>query len=210
MTNLSDRSQALEASLKLQWKDSFYMDNANLLKAPSYELVNVNVHYKTDLLSDYFRSLNLFLEVRNVFDRTYVASAKQYLELRHGRRRSKSCERARKHDGIDLRGLAACLRCGYEGGIQMIPAFEGTGAMIRSGLLGILTLAFLQSAAHGQMHGQHGSEAACEEPALRCATKVTPAFGSDGTLWLAWMAGGCLPSVLFRVRRTRDAAFQPD
>ena len=25
---------------------------------------------------------------------------------------------------------------------------------------------------------------------LRCASKVTPAFASDGTLWLAWMAGG--------------------
>jgi iron complex outermembrane recepter protein len=37
--------------------------------------VNVNVHYKTDLISDTFKSLNLFLEVRNVFDRTYVASA---------------------------------------------------------------------------------------------------------------------------------------
>lgn len=61
--------------LEIQWKDSFYMDNANLLKAPGYELVNVNVHYKTDLVSDSFRSLNLFLEVRNVFDRTYVASA---------------------------------------------------------------------------------------------------------------------------------------
>ncbi|MBR0959697.1 TonB-dependent receptor family protein [Bradyrhizobium japonicum] len=61
--------------VELQWKDSFYMDNANLLKAPGYELVNVNVHYKTDLVSDTFRSLNLFLEVRNVFDRTYVASA---------------------------------------------------------------------------------------------------------------------------------------
>lgn len=61
--------------IEVQWKDSFYMDNANLLKAPGYELVNVNVHYKTDLASDTFRSLNLFLEVRNVFDRTYIASA---------------------------------------------------------------------------------------------------------------------------------------
>lgn len=61
--------------VEIQWKDSFYMDNANLLKAPGYELVNVNVHYKTDLVSNTFRSLNLFLEVRNVFDRTYVASA---------------------------------------------------------------------------------------------------------------------------------------
>ena len=25
---------------------------------------------------------------------------------------------------------------------------------------------------------------------MRCASKVTPAFASDGTLWLAWMAGG--------------------
>ncbi len=25
---------------------------------------------------------------------------------------------------------------------------------------------------------------------MRCASKVTPAFGPDGTLWLAWMAGG--------------------
>ena len=61
--------------VEVQWKDLFYMDNANLLKAPGYELVNLNVHYKTDLISDYFKSLNLFFEVRNVFDRTYIASA---------------------------------------------------------------------------------------------------------------------------------------
>ncbi|WGD56326.1 TonB-dependent receptor [Bradyrhizobium sp. CB1650] len=61
--------------VEFQWKDAFYMDNANLLKAPGYELVNLNVHYKTDLASDYFRSLSLFAEVRNAFDRTYVASA---------------------------------------------------------------------------------------------------------------------------------------
>jgi iron complex outermembrane receptor protein len=61
--------------VELVWKDSFYMDNANFLKAPGYELVNLNLHYKTDLVSDYFRQLNLFFEVRNVFDKTYVASA---------------------------------------------------------------------------------------------------------------------------------------
>ncbi len=65
----------LGAFIEVQWKDSFYMDNANLLKAPGYELVNLNVHYKTDLVSDYFKALSLYLEVRNVFDRTYVASA---------------------------------------------------------------------------------------------------------------------------------------
>jgi len=65
----------LGAFVELQWKDSFYMDNANLLKAPGYELVNLNVHYKTELASDYFKTLRLYVEVRNVFDRTYVASA---------------------------------------------------------------------------------------------------------------------------------------
>lgn len=67
--------QGLGGFVEVQWKDSFYMDNANLLKAPGYELVNLNVHYKTDLVSDYLKSLNLYFEVRNVFDRTYVASA---------------------------------------------------------------------------------------------------------------------------------------
>jgi iron complex outermembrane receptor protein len=63
------------AFVEVQWKDSFYMDNANLLRAPAYELVNLNVHYKTDLTSDYLKTLNLYLEVRNVFNTTYVASA---------------------------------------------------------------------------------------------------------------------------------------
>ncbi|MBN9599673.1 MAG: TonB-dependent receptor [Afipia sp.] len=72
---ISGPLRGLGGFVEVQWKDSFYMDNANLLKAPGYELVNLNVHYKTDLVSDYLKSLNLYFEVRNVFDRTYVASA---------------------------------------------------------------------------------------------------------------------------------------
>jgi iron complex outermembrane receptor protein len=72
---LSGPLAGLGAFVEVQWKDSFYMDNANLLKAPGYELVNLNVHYKTDLASEHLKTLNLYLEVRNVFDRTYVASA---------------------------------------------------------------------------------------------------------------------------------------
>jgi iron complex outermembrane receptor protein len=71
----SGRFAGFGAFVEVQWKDSFYMDNANLLKAPGYELVNLNVHYKAELASDYFKTLNLFFEVRNVFDRTYIASA---------------------------------------------------------------------------------------------------------------------------------------
>jgi iron complex outermembrane receptor protein len=51
------------------------MENANVLKAPAYSLVNLNVHYDREINDAYFRGLVLFFEVKNVFDRTYVASA---------------------------------------------------------------------------------------------------------------------------------------
>lgn len=55
--------------------------------------------------------------------------------------------------------------------------------------LGAVTLAM--GTANAQMGHQHGpSEAACAEATLRCATRVTPTFAADGTLWLTWMAGG--------------------
>jgi hypothetical protein len=66
----------------------------------------------------------------------------------------------------------------------------GNLAMLRKSLLATIVLALWQPAAFGQMSHQHASEAACEEPTLRCASKVTPTFAPDGTLWLAWMAGG--------------------
>ena len=63
--------------------------------------------------------------------------------------------------------------------------------MLRMSLLATLAFSLCQTTAQAQMsHHQHASEAACEEVELRCASKVTPAFASDGTLWLAWMAGG--------------------
>jgi hypothetical protein len=63
--------------------------------------------------------------------------------------------------------------------------------MLRTGLLATLAFALWHTAAGAQMsHHQHASEAACEDVVLRCASKVTPAFAADGTLWLAWMAGG--------------------
>ncbi|WP_082515134.1 TonB-dependent receptor family protein [Methylobacterium sp. Leaf112] len=55
-------------------QDDFFVDNANLLKAPGYALVNANVHYVTDLTGGYARRLNLYVEARNLLDRTYASS----------------------------------------------------------------------------------------------------------------------------------------
>ncbi len=71
--------------------------------------------------------------------------------------------------------------------------------MIRTGLLAIIALASAQHPTLAQMRAPSASEAACEQPSLRCATKATPAFGPDGTLWLVWMAGGQVS-----VARSRD------
>ena len=57
------------------WKDTFYMENANLLRAPGYGLVNVNVHYDTEVMHPYLKGAIFFFEVKNVLDTTYVASA---------------------------------------------------------------------------------------------------------------------------------------
>lgn len=62
--------------------------------------------------------------------------------------------------------------------------------MVRASLLAVAAALLMQPAAQAQMKHAHGSEAFCEGTELRCATKVTPAFAADGTLWLAWMAGG--------------------
>jgi iron complex outermembrane recepter protein len=57
------------------WQNTFFMDNANLLKAPEYALVNVNLHYDRDIVHDWIRSVAVFMEVKNVANRVYVASA---------------------------------------------------------------------------------------------------------------------------------------
>jgi iron complex outermembrane receptor protein len=57
------------------WKSSFYMENANLLRAPGYDLVNVNLHYIKEVNYEHVKSATFFFEVKNVFDRTYIASA---------------------------------------------------------------------------------------------------------------------------------------
>lgn len=55
--------------------DSFYADNANFLKIPGYQLVNLNLHYEADLPNSFIKKIGAFFEVRNVFNNTYVASA---------------------------------------------------------------------------------------------------------------------------------------
>lgn len=68
--------KGLGGFIQFQWQDAYFIDNANFLKAPGYELINLNIHYNVELVtSTYFKSAMLYFEVRNVFNATYVASA---------------------------------------------------------------------------------------------------------------------------------------
>jgi len=71
----SGGAKGLGAYVEYEWHDSFFMENANLLQAPSYGLVNLNVHYETQLSGGPAKSLLAYFEVKNVLDETYVASA---------------------------------------------------------------------------------------------------------------------------------------
>jgi hypothetical protein len=55
---------------------------------------------------------------------------------------------------------------------------------------GVALLLLSQSVATAQMQHNHAARTDCNEPALKCATKVTPTFAPDGSLWLAWAAAG--------------------
>src|SRR5262249_48496876 len=107
-----------------------------------------------------------------------------------GGRHSKPRERAGQHHRLDLCRSAKDVCGRHETGVQMrcvvmrdLRAILGAAAMAA-----VFTL--WHGGAFAQMNHQHASEAACEETVLRCASKVTPAFAADGTLWLVWMAGG--------------------
>jgi hypothetical protein len=59
-------------------------------------------------------------------------------------------------------------------------------------VLGVGAVVLLASlgAASAQMSHNHAPKEPCAEPTLACASKVTPTFAPDGSLWLAFAAAG--------------------
>ncbi len=67
------------AFVEAVYQSDFYLDNANLLKAPGFTVVNLNVHYDRALSGEaevgFAKRLSLYFEVRNLFDQVYTNSA---------------------------------------------------------------------------------------------------------------------------------------
>jgi iron complex outermembrane receptor protein len=67
--------KGLGAFVEYVFKSSYTIDNANLTSIPSYGLVNLNLHYSRAIADSYVKNIEVFFDVKNVFDRTYVAGA---------------------------------------------------------------------------------------------------------------------------------------
>jgi len=56
-------------------RSSFFLDNANLLRAPGSNLLNLEVHYTPPAEHGLWSRVNFYAEVRNLTSKAYVASA---------------------------------------------------------------------------------------------------------------------------------------
>ncbi len=69
--------RGLGAYVEYLYKSSYYLDNGNQLTVPGFGIVNLNLHYDLPLPENslHLRNFNVFLEVENVFNRNFIASA---------------------------------------------------------------------------------------------------------------------------------------
>jgi iron complex outermembrane recepter protein len=60
--------------VEYQYRSDYAMDNANLLWAPGFGIVNVDLHYNRDIEDSWLKKFTIHLDVKNIFDRTYISS----------------------------------------------------------------------------------------------------------------------------------------
>lgn len=61
--------------LEANWRDNYQLDNANLLSAAGYTLLNVSTHYDPPPGHGTISRLRFFFDIQNLANKTYVGSA---------------------------------------------------------------------------------------------------------------------------------------
>ncbi|WP_348269646.1 TonB-dependent receptor [Edaphobacter paludis] len=61
--------------LEANWRDDYKLDNANLLSAPGFTLLNLSTHYDPPAGHGLISRLHLYFDIQNLANKTYVASA---------------------------------------------------------------------------------------------------------------------------------------
>jgi iron complex outermembrane recepter protein len=66
--------KGLGGFVEYQYRGDSPLDNANLLWAPGYGIVNADIHYTRDLDNGEIKKFTIYFGVKNIFDRTYISS----------------------------------------------------------------------------------------------------------------------------------------
>jgi iron complex outermembrane receptor protein len=60
--------------LETSYWNSYFLNNNNTVGAPSYWLLNTNIHKNFEIANSFFRFAKFYAELNNILDTTYVAS----------------------------------------------------------------------------------------------------------------------------------------
>jgi iron complex outermembrane receptor protein len=71
----SGRLRGLGGYVEINWRDNYLLDNANLLSAPGYTLLNLSTHYDPRPGHGVLSRVRFFFDIQNLASKTYVASA---------------------------------------------------------------------------------------------------------------------------------------
>nr|WP_239021401.1 TonB-dependent receptor [Novacetimonas cocois] len=61
--------------VEVTWRSDYWLDNANILKAPGYDLLNLELHYDPPERFGFAHRLHGFFEIQNLANQTYIAGA---------------------------------------------------------------------------------------------------------------------------------------
>lgn len=67
--------EGLGGFIEVTRRESYFIDNANLLKIPGYTVANLNIHYDPPAGDGWLSRISLFASLQNIFDKTYIGSA---------------------------------------------------------------------------------------------------------------------------------------
>ncbi|WP_246659887.1 MULTISPECIES: TonB-dependent receptor domain-containing protein [Methylosinus] len=67
--------KGLGAYVEYVFRSAYTIDNANLTSIPSSGVVNVNLHYNRDIADSFVKNMEVFFDIKNIFDRTYVGGS---------------------------------------------------------------------------------------------------------------------------------------
>jgi iron complex outermembrane receptor protein len=72
--------RGIGAFIETSWRESAFADNANLMRAPGYTLLNLNAHYDPPEGMGALSRVRFYISARNLADRVYVSSASNVSE----------------------------------------------------------------------------------------------------------------------------------